>query len=203
LAACFNGSSRRKISSEVAFNVNLIKPTRRQVAAGATLALVEMIAVRRTQTQEPATQAPRPNMAEKPSTSANQDRTSIHYELDFDASPQRLYSAIIDQKQFAAFTGLPAIIDPKEGGAFSMFGGLITGRNVELIEGSRIVQAWRPGHWDPGVYSIVHFEFKARAAATTLIFDHTGFPAGEYDHLDFGWHSHYWDPLKKYLAAQA
>ncbi len=188
------------IATEVASIVNPIKPTRRQVAVGAALAVIELIAVRPGQTQQPAMQTPQPNMAEKPSTPANQDRTSIHYQLDFDASPDRLYSAIIDQKQFAAFTGLPALIDPKEGGAFSMFGGLITGRNVELVEGSRIVQAWRPGHWDPGIYSIVHFEFKARAAATTLIFDHTGFPAGEYDHLDFGWHSHYWGPLTTYLA---
>lgn len=180
--------------------------TRRQALAGAAAgialaasrvpALAQPSGMR---AQQPALPA-QPDMAQKPATSANQDRTSIHYELDFDASPQRFYSAIIDQKQFAAFTGLPATIDPVEGGAFSMFGGLITGRNVELVEGSRIVQAWRPGHWDPGIYSIVHFEFKPRAAATTLIFDHTGFPAGEYDHLDFGWHSHYWGPLTTYLA---
>jgi len=188
------------IPIEVASIVNPIKPTRRQVAVGAALAVVELIAVRPGQTQQPAMQAPQPNMTEKPPTSANQDRTSIHYQLDFDASPDRLYSAIVDQKQFTAFTGLPALIDPKEGGAFSMFGGLIVGRNVELVDGSRIVQAWRPTHWNPGVYSIVHFEFKARDAAARMIFDHTGFPAGEYDHLDFGWHSHYWDPLRKYLA---
>jgi activator of HSP90 ATPase len=62
------------------------------------------------------------------------------------------------------------------------------------------VQAWRPTHWEPGIYSIVHFEFNPRASETTLIFDHTGFPAGEYDHLDSGWQSHYWEPLKKFLV---
>ncbi|MGA2850296.1 MAG: SRPBCC family protein [Terracidiphilus sp.] len=143
-------------------------------------------------------------MEQKPSTSANAARTSIHYEIEFHPSPQRLYEAILDQKQFAAFTGLGATIEPTPGGSLWMFGGLVTGRNIELIPDSRpnprIVQAWRPGHWDPGIYSIVHFEFKSRADQTTLIFDHTGFPAGEYDHLDFGWHSHYWDPLKKYLT---
>jgi len=81
-----------------------------------------------------------------------------------------------------------------------MFGGLIVGRTIELVPGQRIVQAWRPTHWDPGVYSIVHFEFKPRAAETTLSFDHTGFPAGEYDALDWGWSHHYWEPLKKFLA---
>lgn len=144
--------------------------------------------------------AQEPSMAEKPSNPAHQGLTALHYEIDFKASPQRFYDAILDQKQFAAFTGMPATIDPTPGGAFSQFGGLIAGRNLELIPGQRIVQGWRPSHWDPGVYSIVHFELKARAAETTLVFDHIGFPAGEYDHLDDGWHGHYWEPLKKYFA---
>jgi hypothetical protein len=39
---------------------------------------------------------------------------------------------------------------PQSRGAFNTFGGLIEGRNVELIPNRRIVQAWRPAHWDPG-----------------------------------------------------
>ena len=73
---------------------------------------------------------------------------------------------------------LGGTIDPLAGGAFSMFGGLIVGRNVELVTNQRIVQAWRPTHWDPGIYSIVHFEFNPSAAKTNMIFDHTGFPVG-------------------------
>jgi activator of HSP90 ATPase len=145
--------------------------------------------------------AQEPAMTQQPSTTAHQNLTAIHYDIDFAAPPARFYNAILDQKQFAAFTGLPATIDPTPGGAFSMFGGLIGGRNIELVPNIRIVQAWRPGHWDPGIYSIVRFELKPRDAETSLIFDHTAFPAGEYDHLDFGWHSHYWEPLKKYFAS--
>jgi activator of HSP90 ATPase len=179
-------------------------PGRRQAIAAiaTTLGAFAAGSLTRVQAQQPAAQEP--GMAPKLPSSANQARTSIHYQIDFSASPQRLYQAILDQKQFAAFSGLPAAIDPAPGGAFSLFGGLIVGRNIELVPDQRpnlrIVQAWRPTHWDPGVYSIVHFEFTPRAAETTLIFDHTGFPAGEYDHLDFGWHSHYWEPLKKFLV---
>jgi activator of HSP90 ATPase len=139
-------------------------------------------------------------MAEKPADPAHQALTALHYEIDFKASPQRFYDAILDQKQFAAFTGLPATIDPTVGGAFSQFGGLIVGRNLELVPGQRIVQGWRPSHWDPGIYSIAHFELKPRGAESSLVFDHSGFPAGDYDHLDWGWHNHYWEPLQKYFA---
>ncbi|MGD0730581.1 MAG: SRPBCC family protein [Terracidiphilus sp.] len=165
-------------------------PSRRQALTGiaATLAGASLA---RAQSAQPA--------ADKTST-PHQSLTSIHYQIDFHPSPARLYQAILDQKQFAAFSGMPATIDPIPGGAFSQFGGLIVGRTIELVPNQRIVQAWRPTHWDPGIYSIVHFEFNPRAAETTLIFDHTGFPAGEYDSLDRGWYSHYWNPLKKFLA---
>lgn len=165
--------------------------TRRRALAGlATLAAATLTHA----------QAQQPSIVEKPATPEHKALTAIHYEMDFKPSPQRLYEAILDQKQFAAFTGLPATIDPVPGGAFSQFGGLIVGRNIELLPNQRIVQAWRPAHWDPGVYSLVHFEFKPRGAEATMIFDHTAFPAGDYDSLDSGWHEHYWEPLKKFLA---
>jgi activator of HSP90 ATPase len=144
---------------------------------------------------------PKPqSMKETPSTAANQTRTSLHQEIELKASPQRVYEILLDAKQFTAFAGMPAEIDPQAGGAFSMFRGMIVGRNVELIPNARIVQAWRPTHWNPGVYSIVHFELKPQGGETLLVLDHTGFPEGEFDHLTDGWKSHYWEPLKKYLG---
>jgi activator of HSP90 ATPase len=137
---------------------------------------------------------------EAPSTAANKARTSLHQEIELKAAPQRIYEILLDSKQFAAFTGMPATIDTAAGGAFSMFGGMIVGRNVELIPNQRIVQAWRPTHWGPGVYSIVKFELKPQGRGAILILDHWGFPQGDYDSLFSGWNSHYWKPLKKYLG---
>ncbi|MGA2726841.1 MAG: SRPBCC family protein [Terracidiphilus sp.] len=168
-------------------------PTRRRAIAGIAVALGSIASPSRGVAQQPL-------MGQQPSEKSADPRTSIHYELDFKSTPRRFYDAIVDQKQFAAFTGMPATIDGTPGGAFSMFDGMIVGRNVELVPGQRIVQAWRPGHWDPGIYSIVHFELKPRAQECTLVFDHTSFPAGEHDHLDWGWKNHYWEPLKKYFA---
>jgi activator of HSP90 ATPase len=139
-------------------------------------------------------------MKESPGTAANKARTSLHEDIDLKATPQRIYEVLLSTKQFTAFTGLPAEIDPKVGGAFSMFAGQIVGRNVELVPNQRIVQAWRPTHWDAGVYSVVKFDLKPRDSETTVVLDHTGFPEGDFDHLEWGWHNHYWDPLKKFLA---
>ena len=131
---------------------------------------------------------------------ANALRTALHQDVALNAAPQRIYNILMDAKQFTAFSGLPAEIDPNAGGAFTMFAGLIVGRTVELVAGQRIVQAWRPTHWDPGVYSLVKFELKPQRAGTTVVLDHTGFPEGEFDSLNAGWKEHYWNPLKKFLA---
>lgn len=168
--------------------------TRRRAIAGAAAAIAFPVTGLRALTQQPS-------MEKKPSMAANETRTSLHQEIALDAAPEHIFHVLLDSRQFAAFTGMPATIDPTPGGAFNTFGGLIEGRNVEIIPGRRIVQAWRPTSWDPGVYSIVHFELKAASSGTMLVLDHTGFPEGDFDHLDPGWHTRYWDPLKKYLAS--
>lgn len=137
---------------------------------------------------------------EAQSTGAEALLTYLHQEVDFHAAPHRVYEALLDAKQFAAFTGLPAQINREPGGAFSTFGGRIEGRNIELIPDKRMVQAWRPASWDAGVYSIVKFELIAGETQTRLVLDHTGFPEGSFRHLNSGWYERYWEPLRKFLA---
>ena len=138
-------------------------------------------------------------MPELLKTGAPLKSITIHQEVDFKVSPEMFYEALLDTKQFSAFSGRPAEINREVGGAFSLFGGHIVGRNVELIPNHRIVQAWRVMDWPEGVYSIVKFELKAQGSGTHLVFDHTGFPEDLRDHLAAGWESNYWALLKKYL----
>ena len=126
---------------------------------------------------------------------------AIRHEVDFQAGPQRIYEALLDSKQFKAFSGgLAAEIDREVGGSFSLFAGNIVGRNVELIPARRIVQAWRPTSWPEGIYSIAKFELRKQGSGTKVVFDHTGFPADLAEHLESGWHDHYWKPLRSYLG---
>jgi activator of HSP90 ATPase len=123
----------------------------------------------------------------------------VHQEVDFASPPARVYAALLDDKQFGALTGAPAMIAPKEGGAFSLFGGAIVGRNVELAPGKRVVQAWRDTAWKPGTYSMVKFELTPRGGGTHLMLDQTGYPDREYHPLSIGWPAHYWTPMKKFF----
>jgi uncharacterized protein YndB with AHSA1/START domain len=137
---------------------------------------------------------------------------SIHQEPVFKASRKRVYEALTDTAQFNKVIQLsgvmqsmhlgdkPTEISHEVGGAFILFGGYITGRHVELVPNERIVQAWRTGAWDPGVYSIAKFELVEQGSGTRIVFDHTGFPKGRAEVLASGWKAHYWEPLGKLLV---
>ena len=138
---------------------------------------------------------------------------SIHQEVIFKASRKRIYETLTDSKQFERVVQLsdamkthmkpgapPAQISPQEGGAFLMFGGLIAGRHIELVPDVRIVQAWRPVYWTPGVYSLVKFELSDSGPGTKIVLDQKGFPEGDAQSLFDGWNQNYWQPLAKYLA---
>jgi activator of HSP90 ATPase len=127
---------------------------------------------------------------------------AIHQEVRINASPKTVYNVLTNSEKFAKMTGgRTAAISPDEGGEVSLFGGDIRARNVELVPGKRVVQAWRSSRWPEGVYSIVRFELDRDGDGTKLVFDQSGYPDGAHDMLDSGWGKMYWEPMKAMLAA--
>ena len=124
----------------------------------------------------------------------------IQQEITFKSGVQRVFEALSNSKQFSELSGAPAEINSEPGGKFTCFGGMITGRTIEIQPPELLVQAWRVGNWNPGVYSIIKFEFEAISDnETKLNFEHIGFPEDQKTHLESGWYERYWEPLKIYL----
>jgi activator of HSP90 ATPase len=139
---------------------------------------------------------------------------AIHQEVVFDADRHRVYQALTEARLFdkvvklsaaaasAAAPGAPPTqLASEAGGTFSLFGGYITGRQIELVADERVVQVWRAGSWEPAAYSIARFVLESEGGKTRLLFDHKGFPDDQAVHLATGWHINYWEPLAKFLAA--
>lgn len=125
---------------------------------------------------------------------------AIHQEVVISAPPAKVYAALTEPELFSAFSGgAPAEIDPSPGGAFSLFGGRIVGRNLELVPDKRVVQAWRAGNWEPGEYSIARFELREEGSKTRIVFDQSGHPASAHEHLGPGWSKMYWEPLSAHF----
>jgi len=137
---------------------------------------------------------------------------AIHQEPTFNAARHAVYQALTVAKQFDRLVALsdavnsmpsrprPAQITARDGGEFALFGGHITGRFIELIPDDLIVQAWRSEDWGRGVFSIARFELRSEGAGTKILFDHTGFPVGQAEHLAEGWYANYWRPLQGLLS---
>jgi activator of HSP90 ATPase len=125
---------------------------------------------------------------------------NIEHKVVFNASPDEVYDALINEKKHAQFTGEPAKLRPKAGAAFTCYEGYITGITLELEPGKKIVQAWRSRDWPAGHYSIVTFALAKKSGNTTeLHFTQIGVPADDYADKNKGWRTHYWEPLKKFL----
>ena len=126
---------------------------------------------------------------------------SIHQEVTIDASPAAVYGVLARSEDFAKMTGgRAASIDGNAGGAVSLFGGDIRGRNIELVPGKRVVQAWRSQAWPDGVYSIVRFELSPEGKGTKLVFDQAGHPDEATKMLEGGWQQMYWQPMSAMFA---
>ena len=178
-----------------------IGPTRREMIFGGTLFVAGAII--------------RPARVDAQSDAGiSHSAESIHQEPSFTASRKRIYEALTNPRQFDQVSRLsdamqssamasmktPTQISQHTGGPFVLFGGYIVGRHIELVPNELIVQAWRTGAWDRGVYSIVRFELQEHGSGTKILFDHAGFPKGQADHLAAGWQANYWSPMEKFLA---
>jgi uncharacterized protein YndB with AHSA1/START domain len=162
---------------------------------------------------ESAVQTPSPQTPPASAGEISRNAEAIHQEVVFKASRQRVYETLTDTKLFdkvvhlsaAMQAGVPPGAKPTEisrelGGAFSVFGGHIVGRQLELVPNERIVQAWRVVDWKPGSFSIAEFQLIEQGTSTKLVLDHAGFPKGLAQHLAEGWTMNYWEALAKALA---
>ena len=126
---------------------------------------------------------------------------NISHRVILPAKPVGVFAALIDSDAHSQFTGEPARIEAKAGGAFTCYGDYISGMTLELEPSKRIVQAWRSRNWPPAAYSIVTFALAAKPGGKTeLRFSQIGVPAKDYADKNKGWRMHYWEPLKRFLA---
>ena len=130
---------------------------------------------------------------------------SIHQEAIIAAAPEQVYAVLTDGERFSAATGMPAQLSDIEGSAFAIFGGRVEGRQIELVPGERVVQAWRfgdehPDTWEPGVHSVVRFALTAEGEATRLAIHHEAIPPEWEEHIEGGYPTFYQEPLARYFA---
>jgi len=111
------------------------------------------------------------------------------------AEPKDVYNALTNKKMLDIWTGEEAEMEPVAGTAFSLWGGSITGVNIEFEENKKIVQQWFfEGEQDD---SIVTMKLHPHKQGTSLELSHTNIPDEAYENISEGWDDDYFGALNE------
>jgi uncharacterized protein YndB with AHSA1/START domain len=130
---------------------------------------------------------------------------SFQLEMIVAAEPQRVFSAWMDSREHAAFTGGgEAVVEPWAGGRFIAWDGYIHGILLGVDEGRRIVQTWRTSEFPPESRdSRVVVEFEPVRGGTRVVIRHSDLPPSHVKKYEKGWTEHYLKALARYFAKGA
>jgi len=123
-------------------------------------------------------------------------KQTVHFD---DASPRTVYDLIMVSRKHTSLSRQKARISQRVGAAFSAWNGHISGFNLALKPGRKIVRAWRATGWWPDHFSIATFEFLETPRGTKLTFTQVGIPPHRYSGHQRGWIETYWTPMREML----
>ncbi len=124
--------------------------------------------------------------------------------VTFKASPEELFAIFTDSKKHSAATGAKASVSAKAGAKWKAHDGMISGKNLVVVPGRMIVQAWRAAPWkDSDLDSILMMNFSAAPGGGRIDLVHAGVPDHDHQGVSKGWPQYYWKPWKAYLKGQS
>ena len=114
-------------------------------------------------------------------------------------APEKLYAAWLDSNQHSKMTGSPAQLSNEINDAFQAWDGYISGINLELDPGKRILQSWRTLEFDDNeIDSKIEVSFEKEASGTKIILRHWDLPEHG-SQYESGWAESYFEPMKEYF----
>ena len=120
------------------------------------------------------------------------------------APPAAVYDAWLHSRGHTDMTGNKATQSPRIGAKVSAWGGYISGQNLELVPGRRIVQSWRTTKFtDADPDSKISVTLRAVPGGTQITLRHSRVPDSHAGYEQGGWQEHYFKPMKAYFTKQA
>jgi uncharacterized protein YndB with AHSA1/START domain len=117
------------------------------------------------------------------------------------ASAQEIYDAWLDSLAHSEMTGGQASMSDEIDAEVSAWDGYITGRNLELVAGERIVQSWRTTQFtDEHEDSIITMTLEDVEDGALLTLVHSNVPDEQTSYEQGGWQEYYFEPMKEYFA---
>lgn len=114
---------------------------------------------------------------------------------NFNAEPKDVYNALTNKRMLEIWTGEEVEMEALEGSEFSLWGGSITGKNLEFVENIKIVQQWYFG--DNTEDSIVTIKIHEAKKGCSVELQHNNIPDEAYENISDGWDEDYFGSLKE------
>jgi uncharacterized protein YndB with AHSA1/START domain len=122
---------------------------------------------------------------------------TIKQKVRFKAPPETIYELLTNSRRRTKITGRKAVMSGEAGGKFSTDAGQVTGVNVDLMPGRRLVQAWRRKDFPEGIYSMAAITLAPTpGGGTELVLTHRGVPKHLLDQIEDYWRLVYWAPMR-------
>lgn len=112
------------------------------------------------------------------------------------APPEEVYIALTNPATIQLWTGEKAEMSTEPGSEFSLWEDSIVGRNLEFIDGRKIVQQWYFG--DQEEDSIVTIILHPHKQGTSIELRHTNIPDEAYQDIKEGWDESYFGALAEF-----
>ena len=120
----------------------------------------------------------------------------------FVAAPERLFDMYVDSRSHSAFTGAPAVIEPRAGAAFTAFGGTLSGSILHIKPKRLIIHTWRSKNWPAdAIDSVLVLSFWSQPDGARIELVHVNVSDEDFAGVSQGWEKYYWTPWRAYLAA--
>ena len=114
------------------------------------------------------------------------------------AIPDEVYQALTFPPTIQLWTGEPAVMSQIPGSEFSLWNDSIVGKNLEFVEGRKIVQEWYFG--EQSAPSIVTILLHPHKQGTSVELTHTNIPEQDFDEIVEGWNEAYFGALREFYS---
>jgi activator of HSP90 ATPase len=115
------------------------------------------------------------------------------------ATPEEIYTALTNPLTLELWTGEEAVMSTEPGSEFSLWGGSISGKNLEFEQDKKIVQQW---YFDgePEISIVTMKLHPGKNNTTSVELRHTNIPDKEYQDFAAGWDEYYFGALAEFFS---
>jgi len=120
------------------------------------------------------------------------------------APPDKLFDMYLDAASHVAFTGLPVTIEPRAGGEFRAFDGMLSGKVLHIEPKRLIVQTWRSANWPAtAIDSVLTLTFWPEKDGARIELVHINVADEDFAGVSQGRKKYYWTPWRAYLNSHS